>query len=145
QHGEDWKDLCLNDTIIRELTSKKCKIYQVHFDEIENEIVDVLAEEEEQTVTEPFSVPEALSDNSESSLEEEEEQNMDVIDLSILVNWQEQPVTIDQRAINLVYNHVCKVNVSSISLASLYELFRRFLPLNYIEQFVINSINIRGR
>ncbi|CAG8780523.1 11045_t:CDS:2, partial [Gigaspora margarita] len=70
---------------------------------------------------------------------------MDIIDPSISVNWQEQPVTIDQCAINLVYDHICKVNISSISLASPYELFRRFLPLNYIEQFIINSINICGR
>ncbi|CAG8852521.1 17744_t:CDS:2, partial [Gigaspora margarita] len=131
QREEDWKDLHLNGTIIRELTSKKRKTYQVRFDEIENEIVDVLAgnlryekptisnrKEEEQMVTEPFSVPEALSDDNESSLKEEEEQNMDVIDL---------------------------INISSISLASPYELFRRFFLLNYIEQFVINSINIRGR
>ncbi|CAG8765962.1 24112_t:CDS:2, partial [Gigaspora rosea] len=100
------------------------------FNEIENVVVDVLAgnlrykkptisnrEEEEQVVTEALSAPEALSDDRVSSLEEEE-QNMDEIDL---------------------------INVSSISLALPYELFRRFLPLNYIEQFIIDSINIRGR
>ncbi|CAG8842688.1 1200_t:CDS:1, partial [Gigaspora margarita] len=102
-------------------------------------------EEEEQVETELLLASEALSDNSNSSLEEEEEQNMDVIDLCILVNWQKQPVTIDQHAINLVYNRVCEVNVSSKSLASPYELFHQFLLLNYIEQFIINSINIRGK
>ncbi|CAG8841921.1 31083_t:CDS:2, partial [Gigaspora margarita] len=111
------------------------------FDEIENEIVDVLAgnlqyekptfsnREEEQMATELLSVSEALSEDSKSSLEEEEEQNTD-----------KQPVTIDQRAVNLVYDHVCEVNVLSISLASSYKLFRQFLPLNYIKQFVIDSI-----
>ncbi|CAG8786125.1 45189_t:CDS:2, partial [Gigaspora margarita] len=146
QRGEDWQTLHLNDTIVRELTARKCQTYQVCFNEIENVIVDVLAgnlryekptisnrEEEEQAVTESLLAPEALSNDSESSLEEEEEQNIDVIDLSILVNWWKQPVTIDQ------------LNVSSISLALPYELFHQFLPLNYIEQFVVDFINIRGR
>ncbi|CAG8637283.1 24092_t:CDS:2, partial [Gigaspora rosea] len=109
-HGKDWKNICLNGTIIRELTARKCQTYQVRFDKIENVIVNVLAEEEEQVVTKSLSAPEVLFDDSKSSLEEEEEQNMNVIDLT-----------------------------------SSYELFRRFLPLNYIEQFVIDSINVRGR
>ncbi|CAG8834657.1 35167_t:CDS:1, partial [Gigaspora margarita] len=127
------------------------------FDKIENVVVDVLAgnlryekqvisnrEEEEPAVTELLSAHEELSDDSESSLKEEEGENIEVIDLSISVNWREQLVTIDQHAINLVYNHEYEVNVSSISLASPYELFHHFLPLNYIEQFVINSINRYG-
>lgn len=157
-HGENWKNLRLNGTIIRELTTKKRRIFQVSFDKIENVVVDVLAgnlryekqavlnrEEEETAVTELLSAHEELSDDSESSLEEEERENIDVTDLSISINWREQPVTIDQRTINLVYNRECEVNISSISLVSPYESFRRFLPLNYIEQYVINSINKRGK
>ncbi|CAG8822013.1 779_t:CDS:2, partial [Gigaspora rosea] len=53
QCGDDWKNLYLNSTIIRELTARKRQAYQVRFDKIENVIVDVLA------------APEALSDNSE--------------------------------------------------------------------------------
>ncbi|CAG8474715.1 5006_t:CDS:2 [Gigaspora rosea] len=67
--GEDWKSLHLNSTIFSELTAKKHQ-----------------TEKEEQLVTESLPAPEALSDVSESSLEEEKEQNMDIIDLSISVN-----------------------------------------------------------
>ncbi|CAG8781933.1 9604_t:CDS:2, partial [Gigaspora margarita] len=87
QHGEDWKSLCLNSNLQYEKPTVSNR------------------EEEEQVVTESLPAPEALSDDSESSLEEEEEQNMDIIDLSISVNWWEQLVTIDQHAINLVYDH----------------------------------------
>ncbi|CAG8814933.1 7564_t:CDS:2, partial [Cetraspora pellucida] len=101
------------------------------FDKIENVVLDVLADNlryekqvvlnrkaEEAAVTELLSVHEELSDNSESSLEEEKRVNIDVIDL---------------------------INISSISLASPYESFHRFLSFNYIEQYVINSINRHGK
>ncbi|CAG8703261.1 11080_t:CDS:1, partial [Racocetra persica] len=157
QRGRNWKNLCLYGTIISELTSRKCRKYQVSFEEFENVTVDILAgnlryekqailNQEELAVTELSPTHEEFSDDSESSLDEEEaENNEEVIDLSTTINWQEQPVTIDQRAVNLAYNYECKINISSISLASPYELFRQYLPLDYIEQSVINSINIRGR
>ncbi|CAG8842952.1 25281_t:CDS:2, partial [Gigaspora margarita] len=71
-------------------------IIQQHFQQHGEDWKDLrLNKEEEQMVTEPLLVPKALSDNSKSSLKEEEEQNTNVIDLSISVNWQKQPVTID--------------------------------------------------
>ncbi|RIB24266.1 hypothetical protein C2G38_2169016 [Gigaspora rosea] len=66
--GEDWKSLHLNNNLKYEKPT------------ISNR------EKEEQLVTESLPAPEALSDVSESSLEEEKEQNMDIIDLSISVN-----------------------------------------------------------
>ena len=53
---------------------------------------------------------------------EEEQDNICEIDFTDTVNWQEQSVTIDQRA----YNQQCKVNVTMI--------------FN-----IIHSINIRRR
>ncbi|CAG8624524.1 18487_t:CDS:2 [Gigaspora margarita] len=78
----------LYGTIISELTSRNYQKYQVRFEEIENVIVDILANKKK------------------------DKNNEDVIELSTTINWQEQPVIIDQYAINLVYNYKCKTDIS---------------------------------
>jgi len=84
------------------------------------------------------------SDDSGSSSEEENINNTATveIDLTTTVNWQEQTVTIDQRAIHTAYKQSCKVNVPSIGLASSSMLFYCYIPLDYVRQHIIHSINI---
>ncbi|CAG8716655.1 9176_t:CDS:2, partial [Racocetra fulgida] len=162
ERKRNLKNLRLYGTIVGELTAERRRKYQVRFEEIGNITVDVLAgnlkyekqatPNREELVTESSLTLPAYedisysSDDSENDLEENNDRNdMDVIDLIVTVNWREQQITIDQRAIYLAYNQDCKINIPSVSLASPYELFRRYLPLDYIEQFVINSINKRER
>ncbi|CAG8753830.1 40061_t:CDS:2, partial [Gigaspora margarita] len=58
---------------------------------------------------------------------------------------QEQSVKIDQYAIHPTYSYACKINIVSINLASPYTIFHRYLPMNYIEQNIIKSINLCRR
>ncbi|CAG8748070.1 17920_t:CDS:1, partial [Racocetra fulgida] len=162
ERKRNLKNLRLYGTIVGELTAERRRKYQVRFEEIGNITVDVLAgnlkyekqatPNREELVTESSLTLPAYedisysSDDSENDLEENNDRNdMDVIDLSVTINWREQQITIDQRAIHLAYNQDCKINIPSVSLASPYELFHQYLPLDYIEQFVINSINKRRR
>ncbi|CAJ0825127.1 9605_t:CDS:2 [Entrophospora sp. SA101] len=141
---------------MRELTGTR-RIFQKKFEEIGdgNLNVDILAgnlHHEKQVspnreieIAEPLIVQENLFDYSESSSEEDNASDVSNIDLTATVTWQEQPVTIDQRATHLAYNLACKINILSISLASPYTIFRRYLPIKYIEENIIQSINLCGK
>nr|CAG8616262.1 15443_t:CDS:2 [Entrophospora candida] len=141
---------------MRELTRTR-RIFQIKFEEIGdgNLNVDILAgnlHHEKQVspnreieIAEPLIVQENLFDYSESSSEEDNASDVSNIDLTATVTWQEQPVTIDQHATHLAYNLACKINILSISLASPYTIFRRYLPIKYIEENIIQSINLCGK
>ncbi|CAJ0851300.1 2534_t:CDS:2 [Entrophospora sp. SA101] len=100
---------------MRELTGTR-RIFQKKFEEIGdgNLNVDILAgnlHHEKQVspnreieIAEPLIVQENLFDYSESSSEEDNASDVSNIDLTATVTWQEQPVTIDQRATHLAYN-----------------------------------------
>ncbi|CAG8614479.1 38543_t:CDS:10, partial [Gigaspora margarita] len=119
-HGGYWKNIYFYSVIIRKLTRGHQK-FQVKLEQIENTVIEILAEEED-------------SDNANS-----------IIDLDTLESWKEQPITIDQCEVYLSYNQGCIVNILSIGQASPYEFLHQYLPINYIRQNVINSINIHGR
>ncbi|CAG8841967.1 30657_t:CDS:2, partial [Gigaspora margarita] len=125
-HGGNWKNTCFYGVIIGELTRGHQK-FQVKLEQIENTVVEILAGNlrYKKQITLSQAIPanidrevdiahKDLSDDNESSSEEEDSDNADI-------------------------------NISSIGQASPYEFLCRYLPINYIRQNVINSINIRGR
>src|SRR5438132_285239 len=130
---------------------ENCRTFQIRFDKLSdgNVVTDILASNVRYerpivsnrnvaTTTEPLTAD--ISDDGGSSVEEEQD-NIREIDFAATVNWQEQAVTIDQRAIHMAYNQQCKVNVTSMGLISSSMIFNRYVPLNYI----IHSINICRR
>ncbi|CAG8502299.1 12436_t:CDS:1, partial [Cetraspora pellucida] len=159
--GGNWKNKRLYGKVIGGLNEGGHLKYRVNVENFENMEVDVLAgnlryekpddKELPPNVELPI-VPTELSDDSDSSIEEDDddvnEENNNISQSSgpsTTVNWKEQFVTIDQREINPSYNQDCSVNIESVGLASPFNLLCHYLPVNYIKQHVINSINIHGR
>ncbi|CAG8597486.1 5246_t:CDS:2, partial [Scutellospora calospora] len=153
QSNENLKNLRLYGLVVGALTGTRQKKIQIKFDNIGdgNLVVDVLAgnlryEKQTSEVAEQSTVQIELSESSESSLDEEDySSDISEVDLTTTPRWNEQPITIDQRAVNSTYNQPCKINIPSVSLASPYTIFSRYLPMNYIEQNIIHSINLLGR
>src|SRR5437764_6988616 len=117
---------------INRICNGNCRTFQIRFD-----VIDILASNVRYerpivsnrnvaTTTEPPTAD--TSDDSGSSVEEEQD-NIREIDLTVTVNWQEQTVTIDQRAIHMAYNQQCKY------------LIVMFRLITYIKQHIIHSIN----
>ncbi|CAG8836472.1 9459_t:CDS:1, partial [Racocetra persica] len=100
-------------------------------------------------VAEQSTIHTELLESSENSSDEEDyasdASNVSEVDLTTTSIWKEQPITIDQRAIQLTYNRPCRINLPSVSLSSPFTIFSRFLPMNYIEQNIVRSINLLGR
>ncbi|CAG8637789.1 3154_t:CDS:2, partial [Racocetra fulgida] len=71
--------------------------------------------------------------------------NISEVDLTTTSIWKEQPITIYQRAIYSTYKQSYQINLPSVSLASPLTIFSQYLPMNYIEQNIIRSINLLGR
>ncbi|CAG8676073.1 10549_t:CDS:2, partial [Cetraspora pellucida] len=108
------------DTIIGELNEGERLKYRIDVDQLENVTVDVLAGN--------------LRYEKQNVLVSEGQPLYDELPI-------EQSITIDQREVNPSYNQECSVNIEFIRLASPLKLLCRYLPLNYIKQHVINSIN----
>ncbi|CAG8586319.1 9657_t:CDS:2, partial [Scutellospora calospora] len=156
--GGNWKNKRLYGKVIGGLNEGGRLKYRINVENFENMEVDVLAgnlryekpdDDELLSNVELLTVPIELSNISESSIEEDDntvnEENSNTSGPSTTVNWKEQSITIDQREINLSYNQNCSVNIESIELASPFNLLCRYLPVNYIKQHIINSINMHGR
>ncbi|CAG8652452.1 15302_t:CDS:2, partial [Cetraspora pellucida] len=135
------------------------RTFQVKFDEVEdrNLVVNIRGGNlhykkqvpSNNEVAETSTIQQNLPEYSENSSEEEDNagdiSDVSEVDLTTTVKWREQSVKIDQHAIHPTYSHACKINIVSINLASPYTIFHRYLPINYIEQNVIKSINLCGR
>ncbi|CAG8620293.1 12771_t:CDS:2 [Gigaspora margarita] len=138
------KELRVYGIVVSELNVAGRWIFKIRLEEIEENIVlDILAKS--LNIEEFLNDLEEFSSNSESSSEDYSSDNSNKTNSSIRINWKEKPITIDPREVNLAYTNACRVNILSINFVSLYTLFFRYLPLNYIEQYVILSINIHRR
>ncbi|CAG8844442.1 4270_t:CDS:2, partial [Gigaspora margarita] len=163
------ENLHLYGLVVGALTGSRQIKFQIKFENIGdgNLVVDILAgnlrhekratlssEVAEQStihneVAEQSTNHTELLEFSKSSSEEEDyasdASNVSKVDLTTTSIWKEQPITIDQRAIHLTYKQLCQINLPSVSLASPFTIFSRYLPMNYIEQNIIRSINLLGR
>ncbi|CAG8731835.1 44521_t:CDS:2, partial [Gigaspora margarita] len=158
QSDESLKNLCLYGWVMGEST-EVAHTFQVKFDEVGdgNLVVNIRGRNlhyEKQVplnnkVAETLTTQQNLPEYSENSSEEEDSagdvNDISEVDLTTTVKWQEQSVKIDQCAIHPTYSHACKINIVSINLASPYTIFCQYLPMNYIEQNIIKSINLCGR
>ncbi|CAG8730149.1 17493_t:CDS:1 [Gigaspora rosea] len=158
QSDESLKNLRLYVWVMGESTEVP-RTFQVKFDEVGdgNLVVNIrggnLRYEKQvpsnNEVAETSTTQQNLPEYSENSSEEEDNtgdvSDVSEVDLTTTVKWREQSVKIDQRAIHPTYSHACKINIVSVNLASPYTIFRRYLPMNYIEQNIIKSINLCGR
>ncbi|CAG8823028.1 35252_t:CDS:2, partial [Gigaspora margarita] len=158
QSNESLKNLRLYSWVMGELT-KVPRIFQLKFDKVgdENLVVNIRGGNlrykkqvpSNNNIAETLTTQQNLPKYSENSSEKKDNagdvSDVSEVDLTTTVKWQEQSVKIDQHAIYPTYSRACKINIVSINLASPYTIFCRYLPMNYIEQNIIKSINLCGR
>ncbi|CAG8729798.1 8066_t:CDS:2, partial [Cetraspora pellucida] len=130
QGSENLKNLRLYGLVVGALTRSRQKKFQIKFESIGDGllIVDIragnLRHEKQVTlsseVAEQSTIHTKLLESSENSLDEEDyasdASNVSEVDLTTTSIWKEQPITIDQRAIQLTYNRPCQINLPSVRL-----------------------------